>query len=263
MKPFYLYCLLVLLGFSIQQNVSGADLREGPVERRQLLIPTGDFGLSEMENRFRQLWAAKDAGVQILQIDAMDRPESISLSENGYNDISYELWQALLEQYKEKIPPYAELLSIGKDVGMRIRDWNGQVFLKVLAGDNPYDLEACGKHLQVGHVSIRQTGALEKGHISDRTRLYIHFFLIVKETPDRHIVECALAQLRKKTGLTSLSVSVRSDPWFLQNSDYPVISPFLVNPEPPTRDGYESGTQWDCTFQAGKTNCNGGHRRFP
>jgi len=103
-----------LFFFSIQNSARELSLHLGSVERRTLLLPTEGFELTKVESQFRELLTTKERETTILQAEMMDRSESVSLRENGYDDISYHLWKLLYENYETRIPPFATVPVTGE-----------------------------------------------------------------------------------------------------------------------------------------------------
>lgn len=261
MRLFESVVVIVLAICSIQENSKQWSFRRESVEWRKFLLPSEEFKTHSVEMRFRRILSAKDPTTKILQVVLMDRPESLSLSEHGYNDISYNLWKLLFGDYQNGIPPFAELLAIGDRAAMRIRDDQGRVLLKVLKGGNPYEITACAQRMSLMHLDIERTdNAITQNPTGVAPPL--NFFLVAQVAIDEGTARCAFDELRERTVGHNINVYVRNDPWFLQHSDYPVVSPFLVDVKPPTQQEYEEAIEWSCNSHGADTTCSGGHHRF-
>lgn len=255
-------CLVAgLLTLAGQNRPNEWSYHRGTVEWKRLIVPTETLDTEELEKSFRRILNDKQPGVKLLQVEVMDRQESIALSENGYNDISFSLWQSLYKQYEKQMPPFAELLVIGDDAGMKVRSKTGEVSQNVLSAQNPYNIGSCGGHVEIAHVSIQQNG-VETHAPAHEAEQGVNFFVVVDRPPDKQLALCIFKELRARAGIPILTVCVRPDPWFLQHSDYPVVSPFFANTKPPTKEEYETAVEWECHTDDGIPKCSGGPRLF-
>lgn len=69
------------------------------------------------------------------------------------------------------------------------------------------------------------------------------------------ITRCVCEELQRRFSIAAVRVSLRNDPWFLLNSDYPVVLPFAAENRPPTKEEYESAPQSYCGQYNGQVVC--------
>src|SRR5207245_4861859 len=50
-------------------------------------------------------------------------------------------------------------------------------------------------------------------------------------------------------------LSIRADPWFITDEDFPVVSPYIGPQKPPTQEQYERGLQWTCVGRYRQISC--------
>lgn len=163
-----------MAGFLVPQTVQPTGHIHGdPVERREILLPTKDFIDDTVQMQFRQILSTKNRDTKILFVEALDNENSSNLSEMGVDGATYEFWEVLYSDYKSVIPPFAELLVIGENAAMRLRDNRGKISIKVLEGDNPYDVRACGESFALAHLTVKTLHS-EGKPMKAPTRL--HFF---------------------------------------------------------------------------------------
>jgi hypothetical protein len=48
---------------------------------------------------------------------------------------------------------------------------------------------------------------------------------------------------------------VRNDPWFIKEADFPVVSPFLTEVNPPTEEEYARAAETVCDLDERETIC--------
>jgi hypothetical protein len=256
MKAALYFCGLILGGALVALDPlerAGHD-REPTAERQQILLPTARFNEADMEMQFRGILSGKSPEGGTLLVEALDRENSAVLFEMGVNDASYALWETLYSDYKDNIPPVAELLKMGRNAAMRLRDQEGRVWLKVLEGESPYDLHFCGRSFALAHLSIN-TG------IATNRSPDLHFFLTTDQAIDERIARCARGELQRLVSVPTVDVSIRNDAWFLLDPDYPVVLPFLKENRPPTKEEYEAAQEWSCGQYEGQVFCSQSRRR--
>jgi len=228
--------------------------RTDEIESYHLVLPATEFDSAKIENRFRELLERKKPSTRLLKVQAMDREKSAELDAIGFTDITYGLWRLLFSDYETEIPPFAELIAFDGGAGMRFRDASGRIVVKVLGGRNPYEMQECGTTLSLLHVGISKS-------IKSRQRAEstngVHFFYLSGEPVTETVAKCALRSVQGLQFSADVAVSVRKDPWFIQHSDFPVVSPFLSNQNPPTKQQYEEGPEWRCSLLGQRRLCSG------
>lgn len=244
---------VVLAIFPVQHSINESFF-EDSMERRQLILPSENFDQKEMERLFRSILLERKSVTEVLLVEAMDNPQSVSLSASGYTDMTYPMWKTLFSPYEKTIPPFAELLAIGTNAAMRLRDYRGQVSFALLSGQNPYDVPGCGKNLHIAHALIRRAGNPAN---PAKWSAYLHVNIISSGLFDENTARCALNAVRSETAVARVEVSIRNDPWFIKDSDFPIVSPFLHNDKPPTEGEYENAAEWSCGVVKNEIFCSG------
>jgi hypothetical protein len=257
MKYAWSFCgVIVVIGLLAQGSSEKVQpLNESLVRQLGIILPTATFDETDMEREFRQILSKEPVDEAILLVEAFDSEKSWNLSEMGVDGESYDGWKVFYDDYKDSIPSAAELLKIRRDVAMRLRDNKGNVSLKVLEGENPYDLPICGQAFALAHMSIARANLPGFAHT-------LHFFLTTDSPIDETVAGCAFAELERRVSLpnTNVYLSIRHSPWFVVDSDYPVVLPFIKENKPPTKQEYEEALEWDCSNYDRGVHCSGGTR---
>jgi len=234
--------------------------QHGTVLWNNLVKPTSEFHQDQLETLFREILSKAAANTSVIHVEVMDDPESYVLTAMWRDELNYEVWRNMFSDYEKRIPPMAEILAIGKNAAMRIRDEQGNVSTKVLQGSDPYVFHACGEDLSLIHLGMHEPlrpPNYEKSYVS------LHFFFVVTVQPDEKLTRCVVKEVRRLSNISDVNVNIRTDPWFIDESLFPVISPFLSEIRPPSKDEYESAPQWHCgVAYDGKVSC-WGHGRLP
>jgi hypothetical protein len=240
-----LWCCLVA---SVSLFIQGAPsnnifVSQQSVIRRELILPTSEFNASRMEERFREILAQTPRETRVLKVEAMDRPTSRLLVHKGVIDGHYGHWKLHFKDYAQGIPPFAELLLLDNNAAMRIRDSQGRVSLKVLRGQNPYLVRAGNKEFMLLHLFISESRNLDRGGYA----VYLRFYLVTHDHFDEATARAVLQALRESApSIEDIAVAIRNDPWFVLDSDFPVVSPFLTEINPPSKEQFEKAPQWTC-----------------
>jgi hypothetical protein len=245
-------CVVTLMAQLTPSDSVGWD---GPVLRGSIVRPTSDFVADRIGMQFQDILWKNGAKASIIDIEAMDNPNSYMLTAMGRDELNYDIWRELFSIYEKHIPPMAELLQIGHNSAMRLRDSQGHVSEIVLRGNNPYVIHACGKDLSLIHLGIYDP---KRPPEFTETYTELRFFLVAQHQPDRQMAECAFSEARRLSGIQHVSVIIRLDPWFIVDSLFPVVSPFLQEVHPLSKQALISAPEWSCTaLDNGKTFCSG------
>jgi hypothetical protein len=121
----------------------------------------------------------------------------------------------------------AEAVAIGPDAVLRIRMGRSMSRI-VLRGRDPLFVAAGGRRCEILHVASRAPGS---------AAVYLR-------GPGPLPCEAVYRSLRQSIPL-KLSVRMRTDPWFLNDPDFPPYCFFQIS-EPPTRDAVAAGVQTSC-----------------
>ncbi|PYT86880.1 MAG: hypothetical protein DMG36_25880 [Acidobacteria bacterium] len=63
------------------------------------------------------------------------------------------------------------------------------------------------------------------------------------------------SELRTIIGVAQVTVEVRTDPWFIRDETFPIVSPYVNAGKPPTREAYEHSQQWSCIANSEGVQC--------
>lgn len=257
MKYVWSFCgVIVVIGLLAPNSSEETQhLNESVVRQHWIILPTATFHETDIEGKFRQILSKEPVDEAILLVEAFDSKNSWNLGAMGVDGAAYETWRAFYEDYEQEIPPAAEMLKIRGDVAMRLRDDKGNVSLKVLEGENPYNLSECRVPLALAHMSIARANLPGFAHT-------LHLFLTTDGPIDEAVARCAFEELERRVSLpnTNMDLSIRHSPWFVVDSDYPVVLPFIKENKPPTKQEYEEALEWDCSNYDRSVHCSGGTR---
>ena len=116
MKKITVSLAIVLAIFPVQRSINESFF-EDSMERRQLILPTEDFDQKEMERLFRSILPERKSVTEVLLVEAMDNPQSVSLSASGCTDMTYPLWKALFSPYEKNNPAVRRIVGNREQCG--------------------------------------------------------------------------------------------------------------------------------------------------
>jgi hypothetical protein len=232
--------------------------------KRAVVSPT-KFEVQSLEREFRQFLANKDKAIKVAKIEIFTCPESADRGgTKPLLHVSYEFWEFLYSSRRCVHDPAAELLLLGVNSAMRVRDSNDELIYRTLQGENPYVLEVDNKKLELVHLSLYPLGKLN-GSKKDAREPGLAFFFKSEPPVEEQIARSALSALAKEIPEAHLSVLIRSDAWFISDPDFPIAPKFLRSDQlPPSKIEYERGAQWTCVAgrHAEKIHCWGQSERI-
>jgi hypothetical protein len=217
--------IISLLALTILDAAYGANEiifshQYGPF-RTEALVSGAATTVSSVEELYRTRMGTAHR-VELLQLFRSPKDSRV-LSGKGHTDNDYASW---LAEYKLqlKLPPVeiAEVIKIGNDVLARAFN-AGRYEQKVLSGEDPLPCWHGSNDCRIIWINIH-------GHAEDEGKPeHAVIELYIKQQPLPNVAqavsECVRLQERFKT--KQLFISFRSDDWFILDTGFPVIYPFI------------------------------------
>lgn len=149
---------------------------------------------------------------------------------------SHFIFQSWLGLRRYKLGPYAELLAINGNAVLRMRDPEGMVSSRVIAGRNPLQISIGVYHYEIVHFDLRDWPG-PKVEVYARTEAPL--------APDPGI---ALLRALKPlfARCRSLSLYLRNDAWFVHEPNFPYLYPFESNEPRPIEEEYRKTLTLTC-----------------
>jgi len=259
MNPILLSFILSLLAIPRASKPEVVLQRRWPALLWQtIVIPEPEFTTPSLKERFLRVLRERDPSLVVLHLEVfIDKEEANGRNMKLRSDVSYEVWRDLYRDYEKGIPPSAELLMINGNAAMRTRDKNGKISMVVLQGSNPFIIHVPGRDFSLLHLAIEEGAsrmALEQRTTESTVMLlcYIAGDGSIDVENGRAIAEV----LRKEIGLGEVYVHLRSDPWFITDSSFPIVSPYAADAKPPTEEEYQRAPQIMCVADRQPISCS-------
>lgn len=175
------------------------------------------------------------------------------LSGKGATDLDNRaVWrQKYLDDAKTVPPDFAEIVQVGKDVIIRMLQ-NGKYSERLVSGRNPL---VCGDGKDECEIIWISVGIIPPHQETVYDRPRIHLFVRTKRLPDVSQARRISALLQERFSTELLSVSFRTDTWFIDDTDYPVIYPFKEDSVPVDLEKIEAGYEVVCVSVGRDTKC--------
>jgi len=222
---------------------------------RRIVVNSSDFSVDKLEGKFRSLLADEGSRFRVIKLEVfIDRNEARNGNCKCSTDVTYGLWKELYREYEKGLPASAELLMIDGNAAMRVRGSDGAVTLKLLHGNDPYNVYVDRVGLRLIHMATipRESQSSE----NERTRaLNLAFFMVTASSFNESTARAAVEKLRRVTGSEGIELEIRADPWFIASSDFPVVPPYIQQAKPPSEEEYAAGLQWTCLLENSRTRC--------
>jgi hypothetical protein len=221
-----------------------ADVHTGGVRQVSIRLQHGTFGVSRLEQLSRAQLAGK-RGKDFMEVWFYGDTGGAPLPQPDHMD--YDTWLRLHNECARAGNEIGELVSIGRDAVLRVRDASGSVTREVLTGSDPLIFDTGGERYEVLYFAFSAPGPyiLQK----------VDVFLKTTATLSR---ESGMKLLQRFTPVfpdLKVNVYVRNDPWFIFEPNYPFLNPFVEGAIPPTFDQYEQGKTLRCGSWPGPPSC--------
>jgi hypothetical protein len=188
--------------------------------------------------------------VEIYSEEGYPPPHYLMLSHAGYD------WWRL--NFQRAIPyPTGRITALGRNAIAEFRDTHGTVTRNVLAGSDPLNVETAGAEFRLLHFTFRTIPlAREKGLARDS----LDIFAETSHSLDPAAGKALLGQMHRAIPLREITLLIRNDTWFLDESGYPVEYPFQAKQDPPTKDAFVKSVTLACGGLATESyNCHAFH----
>jgi hypothetical protein len=254
MRTLFVFVLLTAASTLIVKHEPVGSVEEATFLLTQIVIvPQSEFTVPKLKERFDEILLAQSGKARVLIVEAYCDKQAISKSIKYGTDVNYETWMNWYREYK--IPTTAELLRIGPNAAMRVRDSAGNVASLVLSGSDPYTFQANGVEFHLLHVIASDSARLDDFKAPDLVST-LNFFMLAKGDLNESVLKAAAENLENSTGAPQITVAIRRDPWFVSSVYFPIVSPFWDGGKPPTQHEYESSPEWYCHATPGKAHCS-------
>lgn len=165
---------------------------------RRIIIDRAEFSLERLEHRFRQQLLLTEGTAKVVQVLITTSELDATSNCQCMTDMTYEMWRMFFDEYRDRVPPVAELTVIGHSATMRVRDLEGRVHRKVLKGSDAVHLRTNECTAEILHIQPHFFRPPWRRRLE--TEADLTFYL---QTPGATTAECArslAANLQRRSG---------------------------------------------------------------
>jgi len=236
-------CLMALAIGSSGDTLLRVVNREG-MRQKGIVVAAGSYTQAHIERLARAELALKPH-VNFTQLWVYGAAGGAPLPKPPH--LTYEYWRGMYDAAVRSPNEIAELVSIGANAVLRVRDGVGKIHRQILVGEDPLAVEIDGDRLEVLYFAF----SAARGYVSQRVDVYVR-----TRAPLEAEVGLKLFQKLQVffPGL-EVSIFIRNDPWFVYEPTYPFANPFVEDQHPPTAEEYPNGQTLRCGGTAGSSYC--------
>lgn len=234
-----LVCVLLLRADVVLQEL----VRSG-MKQKSVVVAPGTFSESYAEQLARAELAKKPR-VNFTQLYVYGQKGGAPLPK--FPHITYEHWRTLYDSQVSAPNELAEMISIGSDAVLRVRDGGGNVSRRVLAGKDPLQIEVQGYRFEIVYLAFSAPAP----SVLQRVDIYIRTPAPLGSGAGMDL----LRVLRPIFPDLDVTVYVRNDAWFIYEPSYPFLNPLIENSSPPGPEQYNKTQTLRCGNWSGSTSC--------
>jgi hypothetical protein len=203
-------------------------------------------GLKDLASRCRVALQSKQfAAIQLFS----GRADKCLFLTKGFH-LPYFGWHALHGVCTTMPLQAGEIVAWRGGLSIRLRDAKGHVEMRILAGSNPLRFRHGRCDLEIIHIALpRGMGNVKESRI------------VLYARTQRPITKVELREWRGLFGAVlerlpfrNSRLSVRNDSWFISDSYFPVVPPF-VQDAPPSLETHRKSPTLECWGTRGKEEC--------
>jgi hypothetical protein len=215
---------------------------------RTLIVPKAQLTVANTERLSRDFLSQvtkSGAQVAVLSIFVSRVDVAIARLENRDN---YKQWSVYYGSAVHTPHPTAEAIAINGNVVLRVKDIDGVLTERILAGKNPLRLELNANVFEMLLITLQPAGPLHPCRPTPLMSVYV-------KTPgplELHTLEETSREIADLLRSKSTSIYFRNDSWFISFDGFPVIYPFSTDTVPPTEAVYNKSHAFACLLSCRK-----------
>ena len=173
----------------------------------------------------------------------------------------YRQWRLFYDDLAKKPLVAAEVIAVGDNVILRLRNSSGRITRRILQGHDPTQVSVGGVTFEILYLTGRRHSRFERcGHAGDiDPAVYLKTSAVLSE----ELCQRVTSQLAAALGVKQMYAHFRNDHWFIC-SVFPVRFPFTSQETPPSEAEYYALPEFTCSLDCnGAASCAGRTLRPP
>lgn len=205
--------------------------RPGKLLIQTRIAPAASFNPATMKSLLARILHGESEKVTfpVVKIEVFPDREAAIGCAKGVVSIVYGYWRDRYDSYATRIPPSAQLVCIGGNSVVKLRDEFGTIHSEVIAGSDPTAVVIGDFRFFLANISCRPD--TRSGNIHND--LEVSFFFWTSDAYDESSVERLLGECMALTPMSHAFVVVEQSPWFIYESDAAILYPFWAGAATP------------------------------
>jgi hypothetical protein len=217
---------------------------------RTLIVPKGEFSVDSVERLLRRLLSENAGEDGFIDVRVYPSLEASAANCKCQSDMNYEVWKGQFDDLRSQSLAGAELISYGSDSVMLYRGPAGGAERKVLSGTDPRIIGSPSCSAEIIYVHPSPPSDTPRAGRTEAT-----FFLRSAKEPTEQCARELGGELSRRTHLRALALYVRSDAWFIESEDFPIVYTYEKTLEPPSEADYRASKEAGCFLNDAKLSC--------
>lgn len=225
-------CWIFLVAIAAKAETVLGELNRAGMREKSIKVDPGSFTENNVVRLCRvELRRKPRANVTILHVYGERGAAPLPQPVHGH---TYEYWRGFYDSQSQLPNEIAEMVAIGKNAVLRMRDASGRVTRRVLAGRDPLLIGLQGTRFEIVHLAFSPA----RPYIFQRASVYVRTAEPLETAPGLEL----LGILRPVFPDLEVSVYIRNDAWFIHEAGYPFFNPLVEDEIPPSPDEYRTPT---------------------
>lgn len=243
-------CLLFVIEGAAQCRAEAVyfDLRDQRYWFRTIIVPEDDLAMPKLEQTARRFLSAA-SGRSVVVLSMFTDRQDAAMSAAAARD-SYRGWQVYYNEASARPIRTAQAIAIREDWVLRVRQADGRVDTRILAGRDPLRFESDGAAFEILVIQPRVGTVFDQCEPGESLSPVVYVKTGVALT--QRICKKTTDRLARMLGATKLFASFRNDHWFISFSGFPVVHPFSVEQTPPSEAAYYNSDALTCSASCGR-----------
>lgn len=235
--------ILMLVAAANADTLLGELSRDG-MRRKYIKTAGGSFTVSHVERLCRaELKRKPKPNFIMLHVYGETGGDPLPQPAHGR---TYDYWRGIYDQ-TPKVNEIAEMIAIGSNAVVRMREASGRVVRRVLSGQDPLQIDVRGEQYEILHIGFTNPSP----YILQRADVFIQTGAFLQKEMGLELLRI----LKPVFADIEVSVYIRNDPWFINASNYPFFNPLIGDRTPPSQEEYRATPTLSCGYWTGLPTC--------
>lgn len=235
---------------SAQQTVSVpaqqlyTDLRDHKYWYRSVIVPPESFTLPQLRSLAQEFLGMAAARHDLAALSVFTDVHDAAMATTANRD-SYKQWRLYYDAALSRQIRTADVVAIGDNAVLRVREAHGRVVQQIISGTNPLVFEVDGTAVEILVVRFRRGTRFDQ--CDPGTALSPIVYAKASNPLSTRLCKAAAARVAGLLKERKLFIMFRPDQWFISSGSFPVPYPFAKDEPPPSEEAYNRTITLSCS----------------